>query len=69
MEALSNNSRRCFLRTSTILGLGTAFGSKLIGQTLSGSQTITTAKRWIGGNAIRPFHVHVPETELTELRR
>jgi len=68
MEELSNNSRRRFLRASTMLGLGTAFSQGMIGKALASAQPSAIPNQPNGTGAIRPFHVDVPETELTELR-
>ena len=69
MEHLSHNSRRRFLKASTMLGLGAAFSQGMIGQAIANSQPIAIDKGQIGQNSIRPFHVNIPEAELTELRR
>ena len=69
MEQLNNNSRRGFLKASSMLGLGAAFSQGMIGQAFANSQPIANNNQPIGKNGIRPFHVDVPEVELTELRR
>jgi uncharacterized protein (DUF1501 family) len=69
MEQLNNNSRRSFLKVSSMLGLGAAFSQGMIGQASANSQPISIDKEQIGQNAIRPFHIDVPEAELSELRR
>jgi hypothetical protein len=69
MDQLNNNSRRSFLKASSMLGLGAALSQGLIGQALANSQPIDIDKGQIGQNSIRPFHVNVPEADLTELRR
>ena len=69
MEQVGNNSRRRFLKASTMLGLGAAFSQGMIGQAFANSQPIANHNQSIGTNGIRPFHVDVPEAELTELRR
>jgi hypothetical protein len=68
MEQLNNNSRRSFLKAGSMLGLGAAFSQGMIGQPFANSQTIANHNQPIGQNGIRPFHVNVPEVELTELR-
>jgi pimeloyl-ACP methyl ester carboxylesterase len=69
MEHLSHNSRRRFLKASTMFGLGAAFSQGMIGQAFANSQPIAINEGQIGQNSIRPFHVKIPEVELTELRR
>ena len=69
MERLNNNSRRNFLKTSSMLGLGAAFSGGMIGEAFADSQAIAAHNKAIGGNGMRPFHVNIPEVELTELRR
>ncbi|WP_260704026.1 epoxide hydrolase family protein [Edaphobacter flagellatus] len=69
MEELSNKSRRHFLKTSSMLSLGATFSQVMIGKAFADSQPIAAHTGQIGDIAIRPFHVNVPEAELTELRR
>jgi pimeloyl-ACP methyl ester carboxylesterase len=69
MEQLNNNSRRSFLKASSMLGLGAAFSQGMIGQAFANSQPIANHNQPTGESGIRPFHVNVPEVELTELRR
>ena len=69
MDQLNNNSRRSFLKASSMLGLGAALSQGMMGQAFANSQPIDIDKRQIGQNSIRPFHVNVPEADLTELRR
>ena len=69
MEQLNNNSRRSFLKASSMLGLGAAFSQGMIGQAFANSQPIANQNEPTGTNGIRPFHVDVPEVELTELGR
>jgi pimeloyl-ACP methyl ester carboxylesterase len=82
MKQLNDRSRRHFLKVSSMLAVAVSPGT--IGEVLGESKSKTTgadgamirtsaAQR---GNehaadktAIRPFHVNVPESELTELRR
>ena len=66
MEQLNNNSRRSFLKASSMLGMGAALSQGMIGQAFANSQPIAID---MGQNAIRPFHINVPEAELFELRR
>jgi hypothetical protein len=54
-------TRRSLLATAATLG---AVGS-ILRATPGYAQTVAAA----GGNAIRPFHVSVPEEKLVELRR
>jgi hypothetical protein len=75
----SYNSRRHFLKASSMLGLAAAFRPATIGEAFADSQSNTAQK----GNTmaqtsatqaedkttIRPFQVNVPEAGLTELRR
>jgi pimeloyl-ACP methyl ester carboxylesterase len=68
MEALSNNSRRRFLRASTMLGLGAAFGPSIIGKAFAGPQLAAIPSQPNGTGAIRPFHVKFSEQELADLR-
>ena len=69
MEQLNNNSRRSFLKASSMLGLGATFSQGMIGHAFANSQPIAIDMGQIGQNANRPFHINVPEAELTELRR
>ena len=68
MEPLDNTSRRGFLKTSSMLGLGAALGRGIASQALPDPPT-TTNNQSTMGDAIRPFHVNFPESELAELRR
>src|SRR5271170_4667250 len=69
MEQLSNNSRRRFLKTGTMLGLGATFGPSMIRNAFASSRSVAIPNQQNGANAMRPFHVNIPEAELTELRR
>jgi hypothetical protein len=77
MKQRGDKSRRRFLKESSILGLAVAFRPGTIGEAFVESKSKAEVQRTAGqgGNeqadktAIRPFHVKVPETELTELRR
>jgi hypothetical protein len=60
MDQLNNNSRRSFLKASSMLGLGAALSQGMMGQAFANSQPIDIDKRQIGQNSIRPFHVNVP---------
>jgi pimeloyl-ACP methyl ester carboxylesterase len=68
MEELSNNSRRRFLRASTMLGLGSVFGQGLIGKAFANPQPTPIPSQPDGTGSIRPFHVKFSEEELADLR-
>jgi len=69
MEQRSNNSRRRFLKASTMMGLGATFSHGMIGDAFASSQLVALPAQQNGSDAIRPFHVNIPEVELIELRR
>jgi pimeloyl-ACP methyl ester carboxylesterase len=79
MKEPDDRSRRCFLKASSMLGLGVALRPATIGQTFADSKSNTARKenamaqtsatQAAGKTAIRPFQVNVPAAELTELRR
>jgi hypothetical protein len=69
MEQPSDNSRRRFLKASTMLGLGAAFGQGMIAKAFANAQPAVISNRPIGANAIRPFHVQFSDQELADLRR
>ena len=81
MKQRDEMTRRRLLQASPMLGLTVAFSPATIGeafadlksQTTLKENTVTQASGAQRGSeqadAIRPFHVNVPETELTELRR
>ena len=81
MKQPDDRSRRCFLKASSMLGLAVAFSPATIGEAFADLKSKTTLKESTmiqasgtqrGGeqaDAIRSFHVNVPETELTDLRR
>jgi len=81
MKQSDDGSRRCFLKASSMLGLAVALGPATIGEPFADSKSEKgnavpqlTATQPDGGQAadkttIRPFHVSVPEAELTDLRR
>jgi pimeloyl-ACP methyl ester carboxylesterase len=81
MKQLDDRSRRCFLKASSMLGLAVAFSPATIGEPFADLKSKTTLKENTmtqasgtqrgseQADAIRHFHVNVPETELTELRR
>jgi len=84
MKQPEDRSRRRFLKASSMLGMAVAFSPGTIGEAFTDSKSKTTKKentmtQTTGTHrgseqtgdktAIRPFHVKVPETELTELRR
>src|SRR5208282_4891087 len=79
MKQPAERSRRRFLKESSVLGLAAALGPAMIGEAFADSRsntagkenpmTQTSATQAADKNAIRPFQVHVPEAELSELRR
>ena len=77
MKRPDNTSRRCFLKASSMLGLGVAFSSATIGEAFAESRiagkednmTQISAAQAGDKTTIRPFQVNVPEADLTELRR
>ena len=77
MKQADDRSRRRFLKASSMLGLTAAFRPATIGEAFADSRiagkentmTQTSATQAADKAAIRPFHVNVPEAELTELRR
>lgn len=83
MKLPGDNSRRGFLKTSSMLGLAFAFGPAAIGEPFADSKFKTTRKENAttqgdatqrGGeqaadDTIRPFHVHFREAEITDLHK
>jgi hypothetical protein len=81
MKQPDDRSRRSFLKASSMLGLAVAFGPVAIGEALAESKSKTTDEEEPmsqssatqrgseQADAIRPFHVNVPEAELIDLRR
>jgi pimeloyl-ACP methyl ester carboxylesterase len=84
MKPLDDRSRRRFLKKSSMLGFAVALSPGTIVEAFANSRieliqkentmTQTTAtqpgsEQTADKNAIRPFHVKVPEEELNELRR
>jgi hypothetical protein len=81
MKQTNEGSRRSFLQVSSALGLAVAFSLERLGEAFANSisastrqesnmtQTSGTQRGSERADAIRPFHVNVPETELAELRR
>src|SRR5271168_5376740 len=79
MRQPDDRSRRRFLKASSMLGLAAAFRPAAIGEAFADSKSNTAQKEDTMTQAsatqaadkttIRPFHVNVPEAELTELRR
>ena len=84
MKQPEDRSRRRFLKASSMLGLAIALSPGTIADAFADSKSKTTPKedtmtqtsatkrgseQAADKTAIRPFHVKVPETELTELRR
>ena len=84
MKRPEDRSRRRFLKASSMLGLALALSPGTIADAFAHSKSKSTKKevtvtqttatqrgseQTADKTAIRPFHVKVPETELTELRR
>jgi hypothetical protein len=77
MREPDGRSRRCFLKASSMLGLGAAFMPPTIGEAFADSRiagkedtmTRTSATQATDKTTIRPFQVNVPEAEFAELRR
>jgi pimeloyl-ACP methyl ester carboxylesterase len=81
MKEPDDRSRRSFLKASSMLGLAVAFSPATIGEALADLKSKTTLKKNTmaqtsgtkrgseQADAIRSFHVNVPETKLTGLRR
>lgn len=69
VEQPSNASRRRFLRTTSLAGVGAALSSGIIGRAFADSQSIGISEQQIGTFGIRPFHVNVSDAELSDLRR
>ena len=84
MHQPEDRSRRRFLKESSMLGMAVAFSPGTIAEAFTDSKsktiqeedTMTQTNATQRGSeqaadktAIRPFHVNVPETELTDLRR
>jgi hypothetical protein len=79
MKLPDDRSRRGFLKASSMLGLAVAFGPATTREAFADSKSKTTqtenavtqtsAPQQHSEDAVRPFHVNFPETELTELRR
>src|SRR2546426_2314759 len=84
MKQPDDRSRRCFLKASSMLGLALAFSPARIGHAFADSKSETTPKedtmteasgtkraseQTTDNTTIRPFHVNVPEADLTDLRR
>jgi len=79
MEEPDDRSRRCLLKPSSMLGLAVAFRPATIAEAFADSQsntaqkentmTQTSATQAADKTTVRPFHVNVPEAELTGLRR
>jgi hypothetical protein len=84
MKQPDERSRRLFLKASSMWRLAMAFSPGTTGEAFANSQsktiqkedTMTQSSAIQRGSSlaadkttIRPFHVNVPEAELTELRR
>jgi pimeloyl-ACP methyl ester carboxylesterase len=81
MKQVDDRSRRGFLKASSMLGLAVAFSPATICEAFAESKSKTTLKENTmtqasgtqrgseQADAIRSFHVNVPETEITDLRR
>ncbi len=77
MKEPGDTSRRCFLKSSSMLGLAVAFRPATVGEAFADSRiaekkdtmTRTNATQAAEKATIRPFRVNVSEEELIELRR
>jgi pimeloyl-ACP methyl ester carboxylesterase len=79
MKQTEDRSRRCFLKASSLLGLAVTFSPATLSEAFANPKSDTAQKEntmtqtgatpATDNTAIRPFHVNVPETELTDLRR
>ena len=84
MSQTDDKSRRCFLKASSMSALAVAFAPATISEAFAASKFKTTPKENIMAQTsatpsgvehaadkttIRPFHVNVPEADLTDLRR
>ena len=84
MKEPDDRSRRCFLKSSSMLGLAVAFSPATICEAFAESKSKTAQKEKTmtqssatqrsseqpsDKTSIRPFHVNTPEAELAELRR
>ena len=83
MKQLDTRSRRSFLKTSSILGAAVTLSPGMIGRAFAApksktnqeEESMTTVALQEGTTqstdtgVIRPFNYHVPEAELTELRK
>ena len=79
MKEVEDSSRRSLLKSSSMLGLAAAFLPTTIGEVFADSQsnpaqrgnamTQAITSQTVDKTTVRPFHVNVPEAELTELRR
>lgn len=67
-EMLPPHSRRSFLAASTVTAL-TAVASSAFGLSAARPAGAAEAAEAVGDAAIRPFRIHVPKKELTDLRR
>ena len=84
MKQPEDRSRRCFLKTSSMLGLAVAFGPATIGGAFADAKSKSTEKegpmtessgtkrageQTTDNTAIQPFHRTFPASDITELRR
>jgi pimeloyl-ACP methyl ester carboxylesterase len=80
MNKIHNNSRRRFIKLSSMLGLAATFGSRTIAETFASSKTsgvedfmtqtnAAPAAAQTDKTAIRPFQINFTDAELADLRR
>ena len=79
MKEPDDRSRRCFLKGSSMVGLAVGLRPATMGEAFANPQSYTAQKETTMAQTsttmaadkitFRPFQVHVPEAELTELRR
>jgi hypothetical protein len=67
----ANNSRRCFLKVSSVLSLAVAFRPRTIAEAFAYSKARTApgTEQVADKAAIRPFQFNFTDAELTDLRR
>src|SRR6185369_9874246 len=66
----ANNSRRCFLKVSSVLSLAVAFRPRTIAEAFAYSKARTApgTEQVADKAAIRPFQFNFTDAELTDLR-